>query len=584
MKSLKEKAAELPEKPGCYLFKNKNKKIIYIGKAKNIKKRVNSYFLNKTYKEKAIVENGKYLEYFITSNEVEALILENNLIKKHKPKYNINLKDDKTYPYIELTLNEQYPGIYFSRKPNNKNSTYYGPYPSAGAVKRLISLIEKYFLVRTCKKNFSLIKSPCLKFHINRCSAPCVNFIDKKNYYDSAKLTQMFLDGKYLSLEKELQKEMELFSENLQFEKAAEIRDILFEIKKFQSSQFVQIKGNESFEAIAFVESENLSAISIMHFKNGRLLDKSEYIQEFEENIFQTFLEQYFYNLKFTTGNYYLNIDPGNIELLTNYLKQKFKTNVKIKIPQKGKYKNIINTAKLNAIEFLNKQLDLDTALKNMKNYLKLNNYPKNIECIDISHSSGTNTVGSVVRFKDGLPDKKNYRRFRIKETKGIDDFKSISEVVNRQYSRIEKENKILPDLIIIDGGKGQLNYAIKALKNIKLMKKCDIISLAKKEETIFSLNFPEGYKLDFNNQFSRIIIKLRDEAHRFAITYNRKLRLKNNIQTDLTNIKGIGKVKASKLLKKFKSVEQIKKTTEQELSTILTEKDIIQLKKYYKL
>lgn len=582
MKTLKEKVAELPDKPGCYLFKNKNKKIIYIGKAKNLRKRVVSYFAKSTFKNTSIVENSVELEYYLTSNEVEALILENNLIKKHKPKYNVNLKDDKSYPYIELTQNEKFPGIYFSRKPINKNSQYFGPYPSSGAVKRLISLIEKYFLIRTCKKNFSLIKRPCLKFHINRCSAPCVKYITENNYSESAKMAQMFLEGKYNLLEQELAKEMEKLSEELKYEKAAEIRDILLEIKKFKASQFADIQGNETFDVIAFSELNDIAAIIIFHFKSGRLIDKSQFILNNEDDIFQTFLEQYFYNLKFTVDKYYLNIVPENLTLLTNYLKHRFNKKIDIRIPQKGKFLNIVKSAYSNCIEFINQQLSYKIALNEMKKALELKNVPIIIECIDISHSSGTFTVGSVVRFNQGKPEKKNYRRYKIKETVGVDDFKSISEVVNRHYGKLIDTDKPLPDLIVIDGGKGQLMSAATQLNDLKIYDRCDLISLAKKEETIFSDKLTNGLQLNMNLLFSRILIKLRDEAHRFAITYNRKLRNMNSLKTELIEIKGIGKIKATKLLNRFKSIENIKNANNEDLKEILSKKDIENLKLFF--
>jgi len=582
MKNLKETATNLPEKPGCYVFKTKEKKIIYIGKAKNLKKRVSSYFSKKICKDKLIIENSVYLEYYITGTEVEALILENNLIKKHKPKYNINLKDDKTYPFIELTINDDFPGIYFSRKPVKKNSLYFGPYPSAGAVKRLISLIEKYFLLKTCKKSFKTIKRACLKYQINRCSAPCVKHISRENYNSSAKLAQMFLEGKYKLVEEKLHKEMLIYSENTEFEKAAEIRDILIEIKKFKSSQFADIKSDDNFDVIVFATKFNIAAVTIFYFKNGRLIDKSQYLLENEPDIFQTFLEQYFYNLKFSTDAYYLNIEPNNLKLIQNYLKERFKKNILIKIPQKGKFFHILKSAYLNCIEYISKQISYEDALKEMEITLHLTKMPAIIECIDISHSSGTFTVGSVVRFKNGVPDKNNYRKFKIKKTTGIDDFKSIGEVVQRHFDRLLKEKKQLPDLIVIDGGKGQLHAADFVMKQLKLNEKINLISIAKKEEIIFSKTISNGYKLNINYLFSKILIKIRDEAHRFAISYNRKLRKKSQLSTELTSINGIGKVKASKMLSKFKSIENIKTATDKELEEILSKKDISTIRQYF--
>jgi len=577
MKNLKEKAAKLPEKTGCYLFKNKNGKIIYIGKAKNLRKRVHSYFSQKTEKDVTITENATDIEYYITTTEVEALILENNLIKKHKPKFNINLKDDKSYPYIELTINDEYPGIYFSRKPTKKNSLYFGPYPSAGAVKRLISLIEKYFMLKTCKKDFKNINRACLKFQINRCSAPCVNKITKENYLASAKMAQMFLEGKYNAIETELKSEMENLSENLEFEKAAEIRDILFEIKKFKSSQLVQLKENEDFEAIAYHSKEKVAAVTIFHFKNGRLIDKSQFQLENFNGVFQTFLERYFYNLKFPSKKYFLNIQPDNIKLLEEYLSNRFSTNITVKVAKKGKYFHILKTAEINCLEYIEKQHSYDKALLIMQKKLKLTNYPNTIICIDISHIAGSHTVGSLVSFKGGKPDKKNYRKFKIKETKGVNDYKSIEEVVIRYFEKLKTQNQPLPDLVVIDGGKGQLQAASKIFNKMKLP--CDLISLAKKEETVFSHNLQEGYILDTSDLFSRILIKIRDEAHRFAITYNKNLRKKANLSSKLTEIKGIGKVKAEKLLKKFKSYENVLNASDKELKEILNKNDIKNLK-----
>lgn len=510
---------KIPKDSGCYLFKDKNDNVIYVGKAKNLKKRISNY--NRNYdsgiKTKYLIKNVSSIDFVITDNEIEAFILENTLIKKYQPKYNINLKDSKNYAYIKLT-DENYPRILISRTKKGKGK-FYGPFVSAKERDYILYFLRRTFKIRTCNR---IPKKACLRYHINLCSAPCIKNISLEEYNGSIDKIKMVLSGKSKDLIKRMNNKMQNCIEELKYEQALKIRNELSALKKINERQNMQrqIKHNE--DIISFKIKNNRVYLLLFHIYNGTLTDKNEFIFDYNDDFLEEFIIQY----------YSENIIPKEIiiskklsDSIEFFLKTKKGSNVIVNTPLKGEKKQLLNLVNKNINETFFKGLDKTRSLKIKLNLLKI---PNTIECFDISHLSGTSIVGSMVQFVEGKPSKKNYRRFRIKTVNKIDDFAAIAEIVRRRYSRLINEKVKLPDLIIIDGGRGQLNSALNELKKLNL--DIPIISIAKKFEEIYTTNKLIPIKLDKKDTSLKYIQQIRDEAHRFAINYNKLLRTKELI------------------------------------------------------
>jgi excinuclease ABC subunit C len=504
----------LPQKPGCYLFKDKSSKVIYVGKAKNIKKRVNSYFVNKNIdqKTKQLVLYTKFIDFFVTDNEVEALILENNLIKKHYPKYNINLKDSKRYAYLKIT-NEEFPRLILERQRKD-NGEYFGPFVSAEVRDYIKELLNKNFMIRTCK---TLRKRACLRYHIKLCRAPCIQKISKTKYNEEINKVRQVLRGDYKNLVKSLENDMRKFSDKLNFEKAQIIKNQIDSIAYLTDKQKVERSKKYDEDIINYVIKNNVVYLLLFNVKNGILENKHEFEFEKKDNFFEEFLIQY-YSSNYCPVEIIINekIDNSLIQFL------KLKGIKRVVIPKQGEKKDLLRLVKKN-IElsyFANEK-----KLKELQTKLQLNEIPSVIECFDISHLSGTAMVASMVQFRDGKPDKQNYRRFKIKSVSSIDDTSCINEVVYRRYKRLKNEYAIMPNLIVIDGGRGQLNAAIDSLRTLNL--KLPVIALAKKLEEIYVPGLKKTIKLNEKSDALKLLQSIRNEAHRFAINYNRLLRRK---------------------------------------------------------
>jgi len=502
---------ELPHKPGCYIFKDKKGTIIYIGKARDLRKRVASYFNRKDLDPKtfALVKSISFTDFIVTHNEVEALILENNLIKKNQPKYNINLKDSKRYAYIEITK-EDFPRILIARTKDS-DGNYFGPFVSGAERDYVLSLLRKIFSVRTCKK---IPKRPCLRYHIKLCDAPCSGLISREQYADKIQKVKLVLKGKNDELLKILEGDMKRYSEKHDFERCIMLREQINAINYLSEKQNMERQKRYDEDILNYVLKDGKVYLMIFNIYKGVLANKSEFVFEFIDNFLEDFLVQYYSDNKSKKEL----ILPREIDdSLKKFL---LKHNVKVNLAKKGEKKKLLELviSNIESSYFGNLQ-----KIKHLAEKLRLHEMPKVIECFDVSHLSGTSTVGSMVQFRDGMPDKSNYRRFRIRTVEGIDDIKAISEVVNRRYLRLKEEKTALPDLIIIDGGKGQLNAALDVLDSLEL--EIPVISIAKREEEIYfpGLNFP--IKLKKNDKALLFIREIRDEAHRFAITYNRLLR-----------------------------------------------------------
>ncbi|MBN2733920.1 MAG: excinuclease ABC subunit C [Methanomicrobiaceae archaeon] len=509
----------IPDEPGCYLYKDENNRVIYIGKAKDLKKRISSYF-NKNHpdpKTRALVKSIDSVDFIVTGTEVEALILESNLIKRYQPKYNIDLKDSKNYAYIRLS-GDKFPSIGIARK-KGKTGEYFGPFVSAKERDYILSVVKKTFRLRSCRR---MTKRACLRAHIGTCSAPCTGQISEIDYAGQVKSASSVLCGNTKDIISIMDSEMKERSKSLDFEKAMMLRDQADALRHLSERQHIDRKKITDEDVINFVQRDGVIYLMIFSVYKGCLAEKQEFVFDAGEDAFEEFLVQY----------YSENEPPSEIILpveidsaLTEFLSEQKGKKVSVTIPMKGDKKILLDLV-LHNVEtiFFGGELKISE----LKKRLHLPENPDVIECFDISHLSGTSMVGSMVSFKYGKPDKRNYRRFKIKTVDKIDDFASLAEIVKRRYSRIMAEGGDYPDLVIIDGGKGQLSAANNALEEIGV--KIPVISVAKREEEIFVPGFSHPLPLKKNEKASLFIQEIRDEAHRFAINYNRLLRTKEII------------------------------------------------------
>lgn len=593
----------LPNKPGVYQFLNSSGKIIYVGKAKNLKNRVRSYFQQgKIFdaKTKALISNIANVEFIVVDSEIEALLLEDNLIKKHKPKYNVMLRDDKTFPYIKITK-DIFPKIYSTRKLVKDGSKYFGPYSDVRNMKQILKLIRELFQIRTCslnlteenieKKKFRV----CLDYHINKCEGPCEGLISKLEYNRNIEKAIQILNGKFKDVERQLEQEMNEYAETLKFEKASMIKKRLESLRDYHSRQSIVFFDNLDRDVFGLYKSEEFACSIILKIREGKLIAKKHFIISnaknlSDEEIIQRTLETYYIDEEFIPKDIFIPVEIEDIEIITSWLVKKREKTVEIHIPKLGDKKKIIDMANANAeytlkdylIKLNRKDQVIPKILLSLQRDLRLAKIPKVIECFDNSHLQGTDIVSSMVCFENGKPKKSAYRKFKAKEINQNDDFRVMRETVYRRYKRLKEENSDLPDLIVIDGGKGQLNAAIEALKELELFDKIQIIGLAKRLEEIFIPDKSESILLPRTSSSLKLIQQIRDEAHRFAITFHRKLREKRTITTELLNVKGIGKQTALKLLEVFGSIANILNANENELLKYINKQKIESIKKHF--
>ncbi|OQY32316.1 MAG: excinuclease ABC subunit C [Spirochaetaceae bacterium 4572_59] len=563
---------DFPLSPGVYLMKDEHEKIIYIGKALKLKNRVRSYFSGeKDIKTKTLLTKIHHIDHIVTASEYEALLLENNLIKKWNPRYNINLKDGKSYPVIRVT-NEEFPRIFRTRTIIEDGSRYYGPYPDVKVLDETMALINKMFPLRRCRK-MKKRENPCLYYHMAKCSAPCCGLISKEDYRKNINRAKNLLSGKTVGLEKDLLREIKRASDVLEFEKAADIRDLLLSIQKLQMEQKVEDFQEESRDYIGVDVAGNFYAFAVIQMRSGKLLGKETFRNEYygtENEAIQEFIL-----------SYYSSVDrdfPQRVfvplkerALIEEYLKKEVAgaENLKLELPVSKRDLAVLNMAVENArMDLARKLQDMGNkpALEDLKTLLGLKSIPRRIEGFDIAQLDGHFTVSSLISFKDGKPDRKNYRHYNIRSLKGdIDDYKAISEAVARRYTRIMNEGKDKPDLILIDGGKGQVNAAWSVIQALGLS--IPIAGLAKKEEMIFLPGEKEPIDLPEGDRALRILQHVRDETHRFATEHNQKLRKKTLSLSSLENIPGIGPSRSKKLLIGFGSMENLYEAKAEEIS-----------------
>ncbi|MEJ6950269.1 excinuclease ABC subunit UvrC [Natronospora cellulosivora (SeqCode)] len=578
MKHIEEQVKQLPDRPGVYLMKDAFDDIIYVGKAKSLRKRVRSYFRkgNHTYKTKILVSNIKDFDYIVTDTEVEAYILEANLIKRNQPIYNIRLKDDKTYPYIKVTMNEDFPRVFKSRILKNDGAEYYGPFTNVDDLNKILDVLKKLYSLRSCRKDIKageVEERPCLNYHIGKCTGPCIGAISKEEYRGMIKQLSMFLSGHQNDLIKTIKKEMFQAADEKNFEKAAHLRDSIEAIKRLSVQQKVMYGKNINQDVLAVaVGEEEQACVQLLIIRNGRLLGQEYFIMEGTEEeeakeILASFLPQYYDKAPQLPDEIILSDEIKEIDLLRGLLSERKGKKVQVIVPIKGEKKRLIEMALSNAEENLKKELirkkykktRTSDAVKKLGEYLGMEKLPDHIEGFDISNIQGTDPVASMVVFKNGKSSKQDYRRFKIKTIEGPNDFAMMSEVVERRYSRLLNEEKPLPDLILIDGGKGQLNAAYQVLSNLGLSEQ-NIIGLAKREEEVFLPGRSDPIIIPKKSTALHLIQRVRDEAHRFAVSYHRKLRSRRLTHTMLDNIPGVGPKRRQALLQHFGSLAEIRK------------------------
>ncbi len=575
--TLEKKLNRLPDSPGVYLLKDEKGKVLYVGKALSLKKRVHSYFQKTSFSPRihSLVGQIKDLEWVITDSEAEAFLLESNLIKHHRPRYNIQLRDDKSYPYIKLTTYESFPRVFLTRSPKEDGSLYFGPYTNVKAAKKSLRLIHRLFPLRRCKGKFKLRSRPCLNYHIKECSGPCVKKISSREYGSLARGVSLFLQGHYESLLSQLEKEMEEASGDEKFERAAKLRDLIRAIHRIGQTQKVASFPGGDRDLIGVAYDNKEACIVVFQIREGKVVGKKHFLLKTGEedegkDILAFFLKQYYAKVSFIPREVLLQYEITDQAAINRWLSERRRGKVKLNVPQRGKKVKLMQLVAKNARLILQqeKSKEKDEALLQLKNYLGLKKRPSLIEGFDISNIKGKEATGSVVVFREGKAEKSGYRRFKIKTVKGIDDFAMLSEVVKRRYQRLLRESHPLPHLILIDGGKGQLSSSLKTLKELGLGY-VSLIGLAKEFEEVYLPSRSLPLDIPHDSDALRLLQEIRDEAHRFAHSYHRKIRQRKMSHSSLDDIPGVGGKTKKALLTHFSSVSLIKNKSLEELKQI---------------
>ncbi|MBN2185889.1 MAG: excinuclease ABC subunit UvrC [Dehalococcoidia bacterium] len=583
---LEQQLKTLPASPGVYLFKDKEGKVIYVGKAANLSNRVRSYFTkysNLSSKTQRLVMRINDFEFVVTGSEQEALILECNMIKKYHPRYNVRLKDNKTFPYLKIAVNEDWPGIYITRRLQRDGARYFGPFASAGSVRKTLKLIKKIFPFRTCTKPINgKDKRPCLDYYIHRCLGPCIGAADKQEYQEVINQVILFLEGKQELVLGELKGKMKASAQQLQFERAALLRDQIHAVEKVIEGQKIAIRLKGEQDIIGLAQNEGKAYVEIFFVRNNKLIGRDHFIMEgvrdeLPSQIMTSFVKQYYASASYIPPLVLLQYPVSEHQKLSEWLKQQKESSVKIQVPKLGVKKQLVNMVAENAnkgsqlarAKHMNSQAMI-SSLQELKDRLCLPRIPLTIECYDISDIQGASAVGSMVVLEKGLPKPVCYRRFRIKTVGGVDDYAMIREVLRRRFERgMEGKGNwaAVPDLILIDGGKGHLASALEVRQGLGM--DIPMASLAKGNEDVFVPGKSRPIDMPKDSLALRVLQRARDEAHRFAISYHRKLRRKEAINSVLDSIPGIGPKRKKALMSNFGSVEAIKVASQEELCLV---------------
>jgi excinuclease ABC subunit C len=578
---LREKVGQLPLGPGVYLYKDAAAKIIYVGKAKSLRARVRSYFNEDRLAEAktgSLIGEAHDIDYILVDNEKEALALENNLIKQYKPRYNVLLRDDKTYPYVKLT-NERFPRVYVTRRLKKDGSTYFGPYFPGNLAHRLVHFIHRHFLVPSCKVDLTRYHpKPCLQYHIHRCLGPCVEALTTPEAFEQAvRQVRLFLEGRHAVLAAELRGRIEQASAEMRFEEAAGLRDLLTTVEELDERQKMAAASGSDVDIFGYYAEPPLVAVNLFHLRNGQVVDRREFFWEDRDEFdapefFSSLLLQIYLDQQYVPAIIHVPVEFEDREVMEELLTEKRNRKVEIHTPQRGQKRAMLNLAQTNAKHSFDARFRVlkpssEAIQEAMQDAFNLPGPVKRIECFDISHVQGTDKVASMVVWEEGRMKKADYRKFIIRTVEGNDDFASMHEVVTRRYSRLQQEGQAFPGLILIDGGLGQLHAAADALESIGVINQ-PLASIAKREEIIYVLGQEnEPVVLDRFSPILHLIQTIRDEAHRFAVTFHRTRRNARTLTSELDQIPGIGGITVRKLLKEFGSSALVREATEEELT-----------------
>ena len=593
MFDFQEELRKLPDQPGVYIMHDKTDAIIYIGKAVSLRKRVRQYFQpshDEGIKKKQMVEHIARFEYIITDSELEALVLECNLIKEHTPKYNTMLRDDKTYPYIRVTVQEDFPRVLFSRQVKKDKSRYFGPYTSAGAVKDTIELINKLYKLRTCNRKLPRdigLERACLNYHIHQCDAPCQGHVDKETYGKQVSKALEFLNGNYGPVIRELKENMQKASEEMEFERAIEYRELLNSVSQIAQKQKITNTDGEDKDIIALASDDRDAVVQVFFIRSGKIIGRDHFhvrvgSEESTGDILVNFVKQYYSGTPFVPREIMLQEAIEDIPVLEEWLSAKRGRKVTIRIPQKGLKEKLVELAAKNAQLVLSQDKEKIKreegrtigAVKEIEQLLGMKGLNR-MEAYDISNINGFETVGSMIVYEKGRPKRSDYRKFKLRTVSGPDDYASMKEVVRRRYQRAIEENSPLPDLIITDGGKGQMEVVREVIED-ELHLNIPIAGLAKDNKHRTSellFGFPaQTIGIKQQSSLFRLLTQIQDEVHRFAITFHRDKRSKRQVASALDTIKGIGEKTKTALLKEFKSVKRIKEASLEEIAKVIGE------------
>ncbi len=580
---LRDRAAELPSLPGVYLYKDAHGTVLYVGKAKNLRSRVRSYFNDDRLAEAktgSLIHDARNIDYIHVDNEKEALALENNLIKQWKPRYNILLRDDKTYPYIKLTA-EKFPRVYVTRRLKKDGSTYFGPYFPGNLAHRLVHFIHRFFKVPSCNLDLTRTHThPCLEYHIHRCLGPCVAGLTTDDAYaEAVRRVRLFLEGRHKDLAKELRARIEALSAETRYEEASALNDLLTTVEEMGEKQKMAAAQGDDTDIFAYYAEPPMVAVNLFHLRHGHIVDRREFFWEDQldfdpPEFFSALLKQLYLNEPYVPGIIHVPVEFEDCEVLEELLSERRGRKVEINTPQRGQKRAMIDLVESNAKHSFEQRFRVmkpssKAIEKALQDVLGLENAPRRIECFDISHIQGTDKVASMVVWEDGRMKKADYRKFVIRTVAGNDDFASMSEVITRRYGRLKEEGAPRPGLVLVDGGLGQLHAAAAALEALGITDQ-PLASIAKREEWIYVYGQEdEPIVLDRFSPVLHLVQTVRDEAHRFAVTFHRTRRNASRLRSELDLIPGIGEKTVIKLLKHFGSLEQVRQAPEDELARV---------------
>lgn len=585
---LEQRLQGLPDSPGVYLHKDSSGRVLYVGKASSLKSRVRSYFQSGAAHSARIswmVSRVHDLEYFLVGSPLEALILECNLIKKYRPYFNVKYRDDKRYPMLEITVSEAFPKARVVRQARNKKNRYFGPYPDAGALRRTLKLIQKVFQIRTCKIPMGKVADrPCLDYHIELCTAPCTRYVDEEGYREQVDAALDFLDGRSERLIQGLKQDMQDYAQALDFERCARLRDTLRDVERIVEKQRVVSRNSQDDEDyIGLASRRDTVSVHVLLVRGGKLIEQRSFLLDSHGGAdhgeqMSAFIKEYYDHMASLPRRVLVTHAPPDLDELSEWLTSKTEHKVELRQPQRGAKRDLLAMSLKNAEHALKSEAATPSryetrrlGLLELSQAIGLEEPPWRIECVDISNTQGKQAVGSLVVFQQGLPQKSQYRKFRIKSGDTPDDFRMMHEVLTRRFRNRGDGSQYegLPDLLVVDGGKGQLSSACRALEEMGMSDRISIVGLAKKHEWIYRPEESEPIILDPGSKALSLITHLRDEAHRFAITFHRNLRKKASKSSILDSAPGIGAEKKKRLLRKFSSVKSLMKATPEEIAEV---------------